>query len=86
MPRKLVLAHLVAFNYQMNLFVVDFGIFQIACETIKASLDKLPGYPRTQIGFITFDSTLHFYNLKVMIFRDVSYCISCSFSYFTCPY
>ncbi|KAG6540868.1 hypothetical protein Mapa_017742 [Marchantia paleacea] len=40
------------------------GMLQIACETMKASLDKLPGYPRTQIGFITFDSTLHFYNLK----------------------
>jgi len=25
----------------------------------------LPGSPRTQIGFITFDNTVHFYNLKV---------------------
>ncbi|KAL2613081.1 hypothetical protein R1flu_024773 [Riccia fluitans] len=40
------------------------GMLQIACDTIKASLDNLPGYPRTQIGFITFDSALHFYNLK----------------------
>ena len=38
---------------------------QVAADTIKASLDKLPGFPRTQIGFLTFDSTLHFYNLKV---------------------
>jgi hypothetical protein len=38
---------------------------QVAADTIKASLDKLPGSPRTQIGFLTFDSTLHFYNLKV---------------------
>lgn len=38
---------------------------QVAVETIKDTLDKLPGYPRTQIGFVTFDSTLHFYNLKV---------------------
>jgi len=38
---------------------------QVAADTIKASLDNLPGFPRTQIGFLTFDSTLHFYNLKV---------------------
>jgi hypothetical protein len=38
---------------------------QVAVETIKDTLDKLPSYPRTQIGFVTFDSTLHFYNLKV---------------------
>ncbi|MCO5549252.1 hypothetical protein L7F22_002719 [Adiantum nelumboides] len=40
------------------------GMLQIAVDTIKSCLDKLPGYPRTQIGFLTFDSTLHFYSLK----------------------
>ena len=33
-------------------------------RAIKNSLDDLPGLPRTQIGFITFDSSVHFYNLK----------------------
>lgn len=33
-------------------------------QTIKSCLDRLPGYPRTQIGFITYDSTIHFYNMK----------------------
>ena len=33
-------------------------------RSIKNSLDDLPGLPRTQIGFITFDSSVHFYNLK----------------------
>jgi hypothetical protein len=42
----------------------SFGLLQVAAETIKATLDKLPGFPRTQIGFLTFDSMLHFYNLK----------------------
>lgn len=40
------------------------GMLQIAADTIRSCLDKLPGYPRTQIGFLTFDSTLHFYSLK----------------------
>lgn len=34
-------------------------------NTIKSCLDELPGFPRTQIGFATFDSTIHFYNMKV---------------------
>ncbi|CAN7113221.1 unnamed protein product [Brassica rapa subsp. narinosa] len=40
------------------------GMLEVAAQTIKSCLDNLPGYPRTQIGFITYDSTLHFYNLK----------------------
>ncbi|XP_058095788.1 protein transport protein SEC24 A-like isoform X2 [Magnolia sinica] len=40
------------------------GMLEIVAKTIKSCLDELPGFPRTQIGFITFDSTLHFYNMK----------------------
>ncbi|CAN7107642.1 unnamed protein product [Brassica rapa subsp. narinosa] len=40
------------------------GMLEVATQTIKSCLDNLPGYPRTQIGFITYDSTLHFYNMK----------------------
>ncbi len=28
------------------------------------ALDQLPGDDRTQVGFVTFDSGVHFYNLK----------------------
>ncbi|CAM6099065.1 unnamed protein product [Calypogeia fissa] len=52
------------FLIDVSLSAIRTGMLQVACETIKASLDKLPGFPRTQIGFITFDSTLHFYSLK----------------------
>lgn len=40
------------------------GMLQVTVEAIKSSLDNLPGSPRTQVAFITFDSTIHYYNLK----------------------
>ncbi|ONK66293.1 uncharacterized protein A4U43_C06F6200 [Asparagus officinalis] len=40
------------------------GLLEVVAKTIKSCLDELPGFPRTQIGFLTFDSTLHFYCLK----------------------
>lgn len=55
------------------LFVIDvsFGAVQsgMVASAAKAILKSLDGIPnkdnRTKIGFITFDSTLHFYNLAV---------------------
>ena len=43
---------------------VQSGSLLVVCQAIKDSLDSLPGSSRTQIGFLTFDSSLHFYNLK----------------------
>ncbi|KAF6155789.1 hypothetical protein GIB67_000374 [Kingdonia uniflora] len=39
-------------------------MLEVVSKTIKSCLDELSGLPRTQIGFLTFDSTLHFYNMK----------------------
>ena len=52
----------------LDLLLTLFLLWQVAAQTIKSCLDNLPGYPRTQIGFITYDSTLHFYNMKVIEF------------------
>ncbi|CAM9383976.1 unnamed protein product [Scytosiphon promiscuus] len=53
------------------MFVIDVsepavasGMLHVAAETIKACLDDLPGGERTMVGFCTFDSSVHFYNLK----------------------
>ena len=43
---------------------VSSGFLATAVETIKETLDKLPGGERTHIGFLTYDSSLHFYALK----------------------
>ena len=40
------------------------GMLKSVADTIKASLDYLLGSSRTQIGIITYDSAVHFYNLS----------------------
>ncbi|XP_042636862.1 protein transport protein Sec24B [Orycteropus afer afer] len=43
---------------------VEAGYLAILCQSLLENLDKLPGDSRTRIGFMTFDSTIHFYNLQ----------------------
>uniref|UniRef100_A0A2K5IRW3 SEC24 homolog B, COPII coat complex component n=1 Tax=Colobus angolensis palliatus TaxID=336983 RepID=A0A2K5IRW3_COLAP len=43
---------------------VEAGYLTILCQSLLENLDKLPGDSRTRIGFMTFDSTIHFYNLQ----------------------
>ncbi|XP_025934837.1 protein transport protein Sec24B isoform X2 [Apteryx rowi] len=43
---------------------VEAGYLTIVCQSLLENLDKLPGDSRTRIGFVTFDSTVQFYNLQ----------------------
>ncbi|XP_026089897.1 protein transport protein Sec24A isoform X2 [Carassius auratus] len=43
---------------------VQTGYLDVVCQTLLDNLDSLPGDARTKIGFITFDSNIHFYNLQ----------------------
>ncbi|XP_077243526.1 protein transport protein SEC24 A-like [Tasmannia lanceolata] len=52
------------FLIDVSLSAVRSGMLETVAKTIKSCLDDLPGFPRTQIGFLTFDSALHFYNMK----------------------
>ncbi|CAM9436791.1 unnamed protein product [Chrysoparadoxa australica] len=56
------------------MFVIDVsctamatGMVGTAVAAIKECLHKLPGDERTQIGFVTFDSSIHFYHLKATL-------------------
>ena len=50
--------------YIVILFVGMLGVF---CSVLLDNLSKLPGDARTMVGFLTYDNTLHFYNLKVIV-------------------
>ncbi|XP_039029308.1 protein transport protein Sec24-like At3g07100 [Hibiscus syriacus] len=52
------------FLIDVSVSAVRSGMIEVVAQTIRSCLDELPGFPRTQIGFITFDSTIHFYNMK----------------------
>ncbi|XP_065848459.1 protein transport protein SEC24 A-like [Euphorbia lathyris] len=52
------------FLIDVSISAVRSGMLEIVAQTIRSCLDDLPGFPRTQIGFITYDSTIHFYNMK----------------------
>ncbi|XP_040185309.1 protein transport protein Sec24B isoform X2 [Rana temporaria] len=43
---------------------IESGYLQYFAQSLLENLDKLRGDSRTKIGFITFDSTVHFYNLQ----------------------
>ncbi|KAK6269539.1 hypothetical protein POUND7_006644 [Theobroma cacao] len=58
------------FLIDVSISAVRSGMIEVVAQTIRSCLDELPGFPRTQIGFITFDSTIHFYNMKASDLRD----------------
>lgn len=43
---------------------VETGYLNVFCQSLLDNISALPGDSRTKIGFITFDSTIHFYNLQ----------------------
>ncbi|KAF3841122.1 hypothetical protein F7725_006984 [Dissostichus mawsoni] len=43
---------------------VETGYLNVFCQSMLENINALPGDSRTKVGFITFDSTIHFYNLQ----------------------
>ncbi|XP_053319482.1 protein transport protein Sec24A [Spea bombifrons] len=52
------------FMFDVSHNAIETGYLGTVCQTILDNLDCLPGNTRTKIGFITFDSTIHFYSLQ----------------------
>eukprot|EP00955_Chlamydomonas_euryale_P054477 355827-Chlamydomonas_euryale.AAC.20 len=55
------------FVIDVSYAAVSSGALAAVASAIRASLDGLPGDERTQVGILTFDSTLHFYNLRASL-------------------
>ncbi|KAJ6667958.1 hypothetical protein lerEdw1_016279 [Lerista edwardsae] len=54
--------YLFVFDVSHN--AIETGYLNTVCKTLLDNLDLLPGNTRTKVGFITFDSTIHFYSLQ----------------------
>lgn len=52
------------FVIDVSLTSVRSGMLKSVAKAISASLDSLPGSPRTQVGFLTYDDSVHYYSLK----------------------
>ncbi|GAB2298232.1 Protein transport protein Sec24C [Dionaea muscipula] len=52
------------FLVDVSLNAVQTGATAAACSAINQVIADLPEGPRTMVGIATFDSTIHFYNLK----------------------
>ena len=50
-----------------SLFPTPPGILDVTCHLLLDHLHKLPSDGRTMVWFLTVDSSLHFYNLKVTL-------------------
>ncbi|CAN0140726.1 unnamed protein product [Lampetra planeri] len=51
------------FLFDVSYGAIDSGYLSMVCESLLENLDRLPGDSRTKIGFVTFDSSVHFYQM-----------------------
>ncbi|XP_022844975.1 protein transport protein Sec24-like At4g32640 isoform X2 [Olea europaea var. sylvestris] len=52
------------FLIDVSMNSIQTGATAAACSAINQVIDDLPEGPRTMVGIATFDSSIHFYNLK----------------------
>ncbi|KAI8910255.1 Sec23/Sec24 trunk domain-containing protein, partial [Gorgonomyces haynaldii] len=60
-PQPVVMMFLI----DVSIGAVQSGMLAVACKAISESLSKIPDAEnRAKVGFVTFDSALHYYNLS----------------------
>eukprot|EP00124_Ichthyophonus_hoferi_P002589 Ihof_evm2s182 gene=Ihof_evmTU2s182 len=52
------------FLIDVSTFAIDAGVVATTIQAIKDNLEAMPGDDKRMIGFITYNSSLHFYQLK----------------------
>nr|MBE5727135.1 Sec24AB ortholog [Cucujiformia] len=50
------------FLLDVSRLAVECGYLEVVCRVLQEELENIPGDLRTQIGFITYDSSLHFFS------------------------
>lgn len=51
------------FLLDVSLLAQQSGYLKIMCDSLSEHLDQLPGDARTQVGFIAYNSAVHFYTI-----------------------
>uniref|UniRef100_UPI00358F882D protein transport protein Sec24A-like isoform X2 n=1 Tax=Myxine glutinosa TaxID=7769 RepID=UPI00358F882D len=52
------------FLFDVSFHAVATGYLSVVCQNIIENLNSLPGDSRTRVGIMTYDGSLHFYNLQ----------------------
>lgn len=51
------------FLLDVSMAAIQSGYLSVVCDGLAEHLDKLPGDARTQVGFIAYNSNVHFYSI-----------------------
>lgn len=57
------------FLLDISRLAIESGYLETFCQSLSADLTNLPGDSRTQVGFLAYDSALHFFSLNENLSR-----------------
>lgn len=63
------------FLIDVSYLSVHNGVVQSVARSIRDTLDRIPGDSRAKVGFVTFDTQVHFYGLKSTLSQPQMYVV-----------